>query len=482
MASSFHAPLPSFQAPPPSPLHRQAPAEVRSVALCNGKTQSIACPNLELIRVLAAFYGKQEGRDCNGKLTRDNIPLCFAPNALATVRDTCQGQQSCDLYSEPNLYGRSTCPPVEKYLQVSYVCQGHADVAKKLAFFNRPINNKGRALLTIHRSIIKPIISKAMVNNFLSLNIRKQGPLLLSLPHAENRNNKVLGSDPAKILKFYRQNMKEVNKNMKNLSYRPMAYERILHFDSEMPKFYHQMLFSHYPPNVNMPRGGIRQQFTSRQPGQNMLPPNVNMPRGGIRQQFTSRQPGQNMLPPNVNMPRGGIRQQFTSRQPGQNMLAGRENIRMMNYPIRGSKKSQTTHIDKQLYRAKAAAGRRNFDVPLGGIRQQFASRQAGQNMLAEREIIRMLNNNPVRGSQKSQTTHIDKQLYGAKPAAGRPSINMPGGGIRQQSISRQAGWNMHNIRKFNTPIRGSKTSQMTHLNKQLQFVKAAAVQRKLNG
>eukprot|EP00794_Sanderia_malayensis_P003318 gene3318-3803_t len=109
--------------------------DIKTLAVCSGKTGNIVCPDLKIIRVHGAFYGKQTERDCLGRLTRDSIPTCFAPYAISTVRDTCQGQQSCDLYTEPGLYGRSTCGKKEdKYLSVSYSCVGHSKVQEQLQF------------------------------------------------------------------------------------------------------------------------------------------------------------------------------------------------------------------------------------------------------------------------------------------------------------------------------------------------------------
>ena len=100
------------------------------------------CPDLRIIRIHGAFFGLQSGRDCLGRLTRDNIPTCFAPYAISTVRDICQGQQSCDLYTEQSLYGRSSCPATEKkYLSVTYSCIGHSLVEKNLQL----LNQRGRA-------------------------------------------------------------------------------------------------------------------------------------------------------------------------------------------------------------------------------------------------------------------------------------------------------------------------------------------------
>ena len=126
----------SFSAPVINKLP-QTP-DVKTLSVCTGKAGSIVCPDLRIIRIHGAFFGVQTGRDCLGRLTRENIPTCFAPYAISTVRDICQGQQSCDLFTEPSLYGRSSCPAAEKkYLSVSYSCIGHSNLQRNLQLISQ---------------------------------------------------------------------------------------------------------------------------------------------------------------------------------------------------------------------------------------------------------------------------------------------------------------------------------------------------------
>jgi len=100
--------------------------------------RSIACPNLELIHIFNAFYGKLNGNDCNtpipieGGGVRDDVPTtCFSRNAPALIKETCHGQQSCDLYAEDALYD-DPCPNINKYLFVSFTCQGKSQLKSRL--------------------------------------------------------------------------------------------------------------------------------------------------------------------------------------------------------------------------------------------------------------------------------------------------------------------------------------------------------------
>ena len=98
--------------------------------------RSIACPNLQLLHIYNAFYGKLSGHDCQSPVTelRDQIPTCFSRNAPDIIRQSCQGQQSCDLYAEDSLYD-NPCPTVTKYLFVSFSCQGKSILGETLKMY-----------------------------------------------------------------------------------------------------------------------------------------------------------------------------------------------------------------------------------------------------------------------------------------------------------------------------------------------------------
>lgn len=105
----------------------------KSAVVCPSQTGSIYCPALKLLKITSAFYGKKQGRDCTGKVMTDDTPTCFARDTIKTIKGMCDGQQSCDLFSEPNLYGDTTCSPgAQKYLQVSYMCDGRSHLEQQL--------------------------------------------------------------------------------------------------------------------------------------------------------------------------------------------------------------------------------------------------------------------------------------------------------------------------------------------------------------
>jgi len=109
---------------------------VKAMTVCNGKHEAIACPNLQLIHIFNAFYGKLSGHDCSMPLrtVRDQIPTCLSKDAAQVVKETCHGQQSCDLFAEDDLYN-NPCPSVQKYLFVQYACEGKTDLPQTLKMY-----------------------------------------------------------------------------------------------------------------------------------------------------------------------------------------------------------------------------------------------------------------------------------------------------------------------------------------------------------
>ncbi|XP_057293583.1 uncharacterized protein LOC130622167 isoform X2 [Hydractinia symbiolongicarpus] len=123
----------------PQLRHETATApKIMKAIVCSGQSGSVFCPELKLLRIKTAFYGKEKGRDCLGKQTNDTAPTCYARDTIMTVKNMCEGQQSCDIFSDPLLYGHTLCGEnVLKYLKVEYTCEGHSDLTKKLTDRNK---------------------------------------------------------------------------------------------------------------------------------------------------------------------------------------------------------------------------------------------------------------------------------------------------------------------------------------------------------
>ena len=96
---------------------------LRSTTICNGQSKLIACLPEEGIKINYAFYGKKSGRDCRGPLPyKDESPSCSALDAKSNVKSSCDGKQTCLLFADDNIYGKSLCPNVNKYLYLTYTC------------------------------------------------------------------------------------------------------------------------------------------------------------------------------------------------------------------------------------------------------------------------------------------------------------------------------------------------------------------------
>lgn len=96
---------------------------LRTATICNGQSKLIACLPEEGIKLSGAFYGKRSGKDCHGDLPyKDDSPTCSALDAKSKIQEECNGKQTCLLFADENVYGKSLCPNVNKYLHVDYFC------------------------------------------------------------------------------------------------------------------------------------------------------------------------------------------------------------------------------------------------------------------------------------------------------------------------------------------------------------------------
>lgn len=145
-----------------------APRIMKAI-VCSGQSGSVFCPELKLLRIKTAFYGKEKGRDCLGKQTNDTAPTCYARDTIMTVKNMCEGQQSCDIFSDPLLYGHTLCGEnVLKYLKVEYTCEGHSDLTKKLTD-----RNKGKKFYHLDQHRSQTVVKKyAALNKYSSQNMR----------------------------------------------------------------------------------------------------------------------------------------------------------------------------------------------------------------------------------------------------------------------------------------------------------------------
>ena len=63
-------------------------SQSHTLTVCRGQMRSIACPNMQLLHIYNAFYGKLSGHDCQDPVTqlRDKIPTCFSQFGPKIIR------------------------------------------------------------------------------------------------------------------------------------------------------------------------------------------------------------------------------------------------------------------------------------------------------------------------------------------------------------------------------------------------------------
>lgn len=96
--------------------------------VCQGSRLILLCPLELVIRIYSAYYGVQSATmsaTCIASLAPDaELPAkCYIPNALASIRATCDNENSCQLRASANtLGGGDYCPSYPKQLLVQYQC------------------------------------------------------------------------------------------------------------------------------------------------------------------------------------------------------------------------------------------------------------------------------------------------------------------------------------------------------------------------
>ena len=97
---------------------------LHSAKICNGESRTLSCKPGQRIKVNNAFYGKKNGQDCHGALPyKDESPTCSALDAKYNVQRYCEGRRFCLVHADDATYGRSLCPNINKYLQLTYFCE-----------------------------------------------------------------------------------------------------------------------------------------------------------------------------------------------------------------------------------------------------------------------------------------------------------------------------------------------------------------------
>lgn len=94
--------------------------------VCHGSRLIILCPLDLVINIFSAYYGIQlttMSSTCVSSTSTETPTKCYVPNALESIRATCQSERSCQLRATANnLGGGDFCPSYSKQLLVQYQC------------------------------------------------------------------------------------------------------------------------------------------------------------------------------------------------------------------------------------------------------------------------------------------------------------------------------------------------------------------------
>ena len=82
----------------------------------------IKCPQKQVIHIKSANYGRTKNNVCGTGRTD-----CRSTRTTEQMKTKCEGKHACNVKAENNWLG-DTCPNVQKYLEVDYVCEPRSSV------------------------------------------------------------------------------------------------------------------------------------------------------------------------------------------------------------------------------------------------------------------------------------------------------------------------------------------------------------------
>ncbi|KAL9976064.1 hypothetical protein ACROYT_G013307 [Oculina patagonica] len=92
--------------------------------ICEGEKGWVQCKQYELIKIIKAFWGRDDHVTCPkipAELTSD---LCEtnAENTLAKINGQCKNKQACEVVASNIFFDDDSCGNVYKYLKIWYEC------------------------------------------------------------------------------------------------------------------------------------------------------------------------------------------------------------------------------------------------------------------------------------------------------------------------------------------------------------------------
>uniref|UniRef100_A0A7S4LF31 SUEL-type lectin domain-containing protein n=1 Tax=Eutreptiella gymnastica TaxID=73025 RepID=A0A7S4LF31_9EUGL len=97
----------------------------QSTVICGGEKNWLQCPQYELIKVKAAFWGREDQSTCPkapAGLTTERLCGTNPANTTQKVKGQCENEQACELVASNIFFDDNTCGNVYKYLKVEHEC------------------------------------------------------------------------------------------------------------------------------------------------------------------------------------------------------------------------------------------------------------------------------------------------------------------------------------------------------------------------
>ena len=116
---------------------------------CEGEYVDINCPNYEGIRIVDAFWGRddvttcQPGQPLATKSYKDMCKPVQKDYAKLKLKQMCHGIESCRIPATTVFFDTELCPNVLKYLRVNYECRHMTGMKKSLIERLREKDSRG---------------------------------------------------------------------------------------------------------------------------------------------------------------------------------------------------------------------------------------------------------------------------------------------------------------------------------------------------
>eukprot|EP00794_Sanderia_malayensis_P018813 gene18813-20709_t len=119
---------------------------------CEGESVNINCPNYEGIRIVDAFWGRDDTKTCqpdNPLEERSYKDMCKPVKnnyALDKVKEQCHELESCKVFATTTFFDTELCPNVIKYVRVKYECRHMSGMKRSWINKLKKIRNTTRTL------------------------------------------------------------------------------------------------------------------------------------------------------------------------------------------------------------------------------------------------------------------------------------------------------------------------------------------------